>query len=145
MNNVQNQRKKKQAKKKIAKKKTKQVEAKPPKTGGFPKIVTDAKIQTVTYDATSGANIKFKEFTMTSGQLEKLTAIAMDGRARVRLSIEEINPPFDAAAAQGTSRPDPMFTDMSDKKAGKKTQKKTDKKTDGKKGKDTDDGSQLPI
>lgn len=122
--------------------------------GGFPKIVTEAKIQTVSYDATSGSNLKFKDLSLTSGQFEKLVAIAQDGHARVRISIEEINPKFDAAAAKGTSGPEPMFTDLSDEKVGKKTNKKTakntakntDKKTDGKKGKDaTDDGSQLPI
>jgi len=148
--------KNKTAKKKTAKKKTakkKKDEAKKPdakKPDGFPKIVTEAKIQTVSYDATSGSNLKFKDLSLTSGQFEKLVAIAQDGQARVRISIEEINPKFDAAAAKQTSQPTPMFTDLSDKKvdekAKKKTPKKTDKKTDDKKGKDdTGDGSKLPI
>ena len=141
--------KKKTAKKKITKKKKdepKKPDAKTPPAGGFPKIVTEAKIQTVSYDATSGSNLKFKDLSLTSGQFEKLVAIAQDGQARVRISIEEINPKFDAAA-KGTSSPAPMFTDLSDRKidekTGKMTKKKAAKKTNGKKG--TDDGSQLPI
>lgn len=128
--------KKKTAKKTAKKKKDepKKADAKTPPAGGFPKIVTEAKIQAVSYDVTSGSNVKFKDIKFTSGQHEKLVAIAQDSTARVRLIIEEINPPFDAAAAKGTPQQTPMFTDLSDKK------------TDGKNGKDaTDDGSQLPI
>lgn len=99
----------------------------------FPKIATDAKIQTVVYDATTGVNVKFKDMSFTSGQVEKLVAIAQDGTARVRLTIEEINPTFDSTKKNVD---DPMFDEMPEKKKDKKKSKKATK---------TDDGSELPV
>lgn len=159
-----NRPKKKTAKKKTAKKKTtkkkkdesKKPDAKKPEAktsaavGGFPKTVTEARIQAVSYDVNTGSNIKFKDIMLTSAQHEKLVAIAQDKTARIRLTIEEVNPPFSGAAVNETSQPEPMFTDLSDqkfkKKTDKKSKKKTNNRTDAKKGKDaTDDGSELPI
>ncbi len=101
----------------------------------FPKIATDAKIQGAGYDATSGSFVKLKDLSFSSGQLERLIAIAQDGKARVRITIEEINPRFDSAAAKKSGN-DPTFEDAPP--AGKKSKKKA--KAAGKK-----DGSKLPI
>lgn len=100
--------------------------------GDFPKIATDSKIQTVVYDATSGVNVKFKDMSFTSSQLERLIAIAQDTGARVRITIEEINPTFNSTSKKKTAKGDPTFKDASP--AGKKDEKKT-----------ADDGSKLPI
>lgn len=142
--------KKKTAKKKIVKKKTakKKDEKKPestrPTAGGFPKIVTEAKIQAVSYDVTSGSNVKFKDIKFTSGQHEKLVAIAQDGRARVQLSIVEINPPLTPEnPPPPAANVEPTFEDAV--RGAQKTKKKNAKKADAKKAKDAGDGSKLPI
>ena len=99
----------------------------------FPKIATDAKIQAAGYDASSGAFVKLKDLSYTSGQIERLIAIAQDGKTRVRVTIEEINPTFDATKKTAAAD-DPTFAD-----APKSKKKKTSKKKDAK------DGSKLPI
>lgn len=102
----------------------------------FPKIATDAKIQAAGYDASSGAFVKLKDLSYTSGQIERLIAIAQDGKTRVRVTIVEINPTFDSKTKK-SSKEDPTFSDAP--KSGSKKTKKTSKKTDAK------SGSKLPI
>lgn len=104
-------------------------------TGEFPKIGTDAKIQGAGYDVTSGSFVKLKDLSFSSGQLERLITIAQDGKARVRITIEEINPTFNSGAEKKTAKDNPTFEDVPPPPpAGEKDKKKA-----------ADDGSKLPI
>jgi len=100
----------------------------------FPKIATDAKIQGAGYDSSSGSFVKLKDLSFSSGQLERLIAIAQDGKARVRITIEEINPMFDSKTAE-SPKDESLFAEDDPKAKKKKTSKK----------KVADDGSELPI